>query len=297
MACDRMQSARYILGLSCSAKTLCIFCPKNSLFNGMQVLAKVREKVIMVTSLRCPQKWSKWTGKHQFPKTDLPSPPKKKKHISKMQTAQICKSLNCWKMIVYPCLSSPFIFVLHPRISHNNKAAKASEDTRFLWRWLLPIPQAPVRPKGALGPCHRSGCRLVVLSGLVCGFFSKKKPKVENPFFGKVTFHNFQMRVSQNLLVCFTCGFEKHHLKNMILGYSRLNFCEWRWKASGQNRRFASHELEGVRPLQQWHLPASCINGKQYPNNTCLKPKHLKQSESPCRLNKHIFFYTKSGGY
>ena len=74
----------------------------------------------------------------------------------------------------------------------------------------------------------------------------------------------------------------------MILGYSRLNFCEWRWKASGQNRRFASHELEGVRPLQQWHLPASCINGKQYPNNTCLKPKHLKQSD-PCKLNMTSF--------
>jgi len=52
-------------------------------------------------------------------------------------------------------------------VNEYDEIAKASEDKRFLLSRLLPTPQAPVRPSGALGPCHRSGCRLFRSVGLI----------------------------------------------------------------------------------------------------------------------------------
>lgn len=175
-------------------------------------------------------------------------------------------------------LSSPFIFVLLPRISHNNKAAKASEDTRFLWRWLLPIPQAPLRPSGALGPCHRS----VALMWIFSQFRNSKSTQ-----FPQVSHVGFTEPPCVFYLWLWKTPSKKHVFGVLPAELLRVAV-ESFWAKPALCQPWAR------RCPTTWAVASSCILYMENITRT-LPPqtKDLKQSESPCRLKGHIFFYTK----
>lgn len=177
----------YIVGLSCSAKTLCINALKTVVRDaGARQASRKGNHGHLV---EVPSKVIK-SEPENISSRKPTSPPSKKKETN-FQNANCANmqifELLCWKMIVYPVLyvlSFSFCICQESRTTIKQPRrvkihASCGVDC-FPFRRLQFDPRVPWDPVTGL----------VVVSGLlVCGFFLKN-PKVFQPFFGKVTFRN-----------------------------------------------------------------------------------------------------------